>query len=122
MFALFAGFNYYPSGGFDDFRGKFDTVEEAVEVFKTGFYDDGRFDDFCFDTVEEAVEFFKTEFYKDGRFDDFRGKFDTVEEAVEFFKTFFKTGFYDDDGFCGYDWGHVVDLTSCEKVTTLSNQ
>ena len=28
-FALFAGSNYYPSGGWADFEGSFDSVEEA---------------------------------------------------------------------------------------------
>lgn len=26
---LFAGENYYPSGGWDDYRGSFDTIEDA---------------------------------------------------------------------------------------------
>ena len=34
-FLLFAGEEYYPSGGWYDFRGAFDTVEEAkLAVFK----------------------------------------------------------------------------------------
>jgi hypothetical protein len=28
-FGLFAGYQYYPLGGMKDFRGRFDTVEEA---------------------------------------------------------------------------------------------
>ena len=28
-FILFAGYNYYPSGGWGDFKGFFDTYEEA---------------------------------------------------------------------------------------------
>lgn len=28
-FLMFAGSNYYPAGGWDDFRGAFDTSEEA---------------------------------------------------------------------------------------------
>ena len=31
-FALFAGSNYYPDGGFNDFRGSFDTSAEAVRA------------------------------------------------------------------------------------------
>lgn len=30
-FLLFAGSNYYPAGGWQDFRGDFDTVEEAKD-------------------------------------------------------------------------------------------
>ena len=30
MFAVFAGYNYYPSGGWDDFVGMYPTPEEAV--------------------------------------------------------------------------------------------
>ncbi len=31
-FLLFTGFNYYPSGGWDDFANSFDTAEEAKVV------------------------------------------------------------------------------------------
>ena len=31
-FALFAGEDYYPSGGMDDLVGRFDSVEEALVV------------------------------------------------------------------------------------------
>lgn len=31
QFLLFGGDNYYPSGGWGDFKGSFDTVSEAVE-------------------------------------------------------------------------------------------
>ena len=31
---LFWGDDYYPSGGWDDFGGDFDTVAEAEEMFK----------------------------------------------------------------------------------------
>jgi len=31
-FALFAGFNYYPMGGWGDFQGVFDSIEEAVRA------------------------------------------------------------------------------------------
>lgn len=31
-FLLFAGAHYYPSGGWGDFRGAFDTVEDAVHA------------------------------------------------------------------------------------------
>ena len=30
-FLLFAGDNYYPAGGMEDFKGDFDTVDEALE-------------------------------------------------------------------------------------------
>lgn len=29
-YALFSGDAYYPAGGWDDFRGSFDTLDEAV--------------------------------------------------------------------------------------------
>ena len=32
MYLLFAGSQYYPFGGFFDFQGAYDTVEEAVEA------------------------------------------------------------------------------------------
>jgi hypothetical protein len=31
-YLLFAGFNYYPCGGWDDFIGSFDTQEEATKA------------------------------------------------------------------------------------------
>lgn len=34
-FLLFAGFNYYPEGGWSDFRGSFDTAEEAALHYET---------------------------------------------------------------------------------------
>jgi hypothetical protein len=30
MFAVFAGYNYYPDGGWDDFVGMYVTFDEAV--------------------------------------------------------------------------------------------
>lgn len=30
-FALFAGMHYYPNGGWEDFRGSFDSIEETKE-------------------------------------------------------------------------------------------
>jgi hypothetical protein len=33
-FLLFAGDVYYPSGGWDDFQGSFDTVDEAKAYLK----------------------------------------------------------------------------------------
>ena len=38
QFALFAGDNYYPSGGFHDFVDSFDTVDEA-KAYLTAIYD-----------------------------------------------------------------------------------
>lgn len=35
-FVLFAGDTYYPSGGWDDFRGSFHTKEEAERAAKEG--------------------------------------------------------------------------------------
>lgn len=34
-FMLFAGENYYPCGGMEDFKGSFDTYEEAEEYVNT---------------------------------------------------------------------------------------
>lgn len=36
MFALFAGDVYYPSGGWNDFRGTFDTIEAAKDRYLEG--------------------------------------------------------------------------------------
>jgi hypothetical protein len=33
-YLLFAGCQYYPSGGWDDFKGSFDTIDEAKEQIK----------------------------------------------------------------------------------------
>lgn len=33
-FLLFAGYNYYPSGGWDDFKGSFSSREEAIKYAK----------------------------------------------------------------------------------------
>lgn len=35
-YLLFAGSNYYPSGGMQDYKGDFDSVEEAITHFKEG--------------------------------------------------------------------------------------
>lgn len=39
-YKLFAGNNYYPLGGYDDFKGNFDSIEEAMRGFIT-YYEDG---------------------------------------------------------------------------------
>jgi hypothetical protein len=37
QFLLFAGYHYYPSGGWDDFSNSYDTVKEAAIAYqKTG--------------------------------------------------------------------------------------
>ena len=36
MFALFAGSAYYPSGGWNDFKGTFDSITEAEDRFYRG--------------------------------------------------------------------------------------
>ncbi len=36
MYLLFAGDNYYPSGGWGDLKGKFYSKEEALEFYKAG--------------------------------------------------------------------------------------
>lgn len=35
-YLLFAGYGYYPSGGWDDWIGDFDTVEEAQAAERRG--------------------------------------------------------------------------------------
>lgn len=32
MFLVFAGYHYYPSGGWDDFAGRCDTLAEARQI------------------------------------------------------------------------------------------
>ncbi len=39
QYLLFAGDNYHPYGGIDDYQGDFNTVEEAVKQFRSGYYD-----------------------------------------------------------------------------------
>lgn len=31
-YMLFAGYNYYPEGGMNDFRGRFDTMVQAIQA------------------------------------------------------------------------------------------
>ena len=31
-YALFAGYQYYPNGGWDDYQGSFDSVAEALKA------------------------------------------------------------------------------------------
>ena len=33
-YLLFAGYDYYPSGGMDDFKNDFDTIDEAIQYAK----------------------------------------------------------------------------------------
>ena len=35
MFLLFAGYHYYPSGGWNDFVGQYDTIEEARQSYRS---------------------------------------------------------------------------------------
>ncbi len=39
-YALFAGETYYPGGGYHDFVGAFDTLEEAIDKGKSDSYAD----------------------------------------------------------------------------------
>lgn len=32
QYLLFAGYEYYPAGGWDDFKGDFDTTVEAIQA------------------------------------------------------------------------------------------
>ncbi len=40
MYLLFAFETYYPSGGWGDFKGKFDTIDQAIEKAKTYKWDE----------------------------------------------------------------------------------
>ena len=44
MFALFAGHDYYPAGGWDDFRGVYESVEAAEAAFRAGDPDESRWE------------------------------------------------------------------------------
>jgi len=44
MYLLFAGSNYYPSGGWDDFRGEFNTLEEAREAAESSNFSFSKYD------------------------------------------------------------------------------
>jgi hypothetical protein len=39
MFFLFAGEQYYPSGGMNDFIDQFDNIDDAIGVGRSGKYD-----------------------------------------------------------------------------------
>lgn len=44
-YLLFAGNNYYPGGGFSDYQGDFDSINDAISHFKAGYFaewDEGR--------------------------------------------------------------------------------
>lgn len=36
-FLVFAGYNYYPGGGFNDYRGTADTFDESKDILKSYF-------------------------------------------------------------------------------------
>jgi hypothetical protein len=42
-FLLFAGYDYYPHGGWNDFKGAFDTIEEAQTAFTKFIQEDSGF-------------------------------------------------------------------------------
>lgn len=52
-YALFAGHNYYPCGGWDDFKGSFDTPEEALALYKTGNHEWGHIVDLLLGTQDD---------------------------------------------------------------------
>ena len=37
---VFVGWNYYPSGGIDDYQGSYDTEAQAIEVAQTEIVDE----------------------------------------------------------------------------------
>lgn len=39
-YLLFAGNNYYPAGGIQDYQGDFDSIDEAVAFFENGYHND----------------------------------------------------------------------------------
>jgi hypothetical protein len=39
MFFLFAGDQYYPSGGMNDFIDQFDNIDDAIGIARSGKYD-----------------------------------------------------------------------------------
>jgi hypothetical protein len=41
-YLLFAGDNYYPSGGWDDFAGEFDSADDAIAAFSQKTHDWGH--------------------------------------------------------------------------------
>lgn len=43
MFLLFNGYEYYPEGGFDDFSGSFETIEDAKQKHDEGKSDGDQF-------------------------------------------------------------------------------
>lgn len=57
-YLLFAGADYYPRGGANDFKGQFDTVELAIEAHDHyEFCDGGWAHVFCLKSLS-AVKFF----------------------------------------------------------------
>jgi hypothetical protein len=50
-YLLFYGDNYYPSGGWDDFKGDFDSVDEAKVAFEKQREDWGHVVDVATGTV-----------------------------------------------------------------------
>ena len=55
MFALFAGDSYYPVGGWGDFQGVFDSLEDAVAAYDEGLNDWGHVVDLC---TQKEVHYF----------------------------------------------------------------
>ena len=49
-YLLFSGDNYYPSGGISDYKGDFDSLDEAVTAFENGYYSE-------WDTDREHVRY-----------------------------------------------------------------
>ena len=55
QFLLFAGNDYYPSGGAEDFIGSYDTIEDAIEARDACTFDyDGGWAN-IFDSKEEKI-------------------------------------------------------------------
>lgn len=72
-YILFAYMNYYPSGGMGDQHGSFDTVEEAVERFKSQIYRPGMRSLDVFDWDEfQIVDRDTWQIVKAGKQNDFR--------------------------------------------------
>jgi hypothetical protein len=56
QFLLFAGSTYYPLGGWIDFRGAFDTKEEAISEFAKNRWDWGQIVDLETGNMIEVIQ------------------------------------------------------------------
>lgn len=64
-YMLFSGYAYYPQGGFDDFKGAFETIEECEAAFKNLTYDNEWGQIVSTESMEIKKEFYGTKCWKD---------------------------------------------------------